>query len=90
MVDGRVAFYYTQRNGYRMPPYHRMDISATLQGKKTKKFESSWTFSIYNVYDHANAYSIVFQTDPNDPNKTQAVQYSLFKIVPSVTYNFKF
>jgi hypothetical protein len=89
-VDGRVAFYYTQRNGYRMPPYHRMDISATLQGKKKKKFESSWTFSIYNVYDHANAYSIVFQTDPNDPNKTQAVQYSLFKIVPSVTYNFKF
>jgi len=89
-VDGRVVYYYTQRNGYRMPPYHRMDVSATLQAKKTKKFESSWTFSIYNVYDRANAYSIVFQTDPNDPNKTQAVQYTLFKIVPSVTYNFKF
>ncbi|HTQ27388.1 MAG TPA: TonB-dependent receptor [Puia sp.] len=90
LVDGRVVFYYTQRNGYRMPPYHRLDLAATLQAKKTKKFESSWTFSVYNAYNRANAYSIVFQTDPSDPTRTQAVQYSLFKIVPSVTYNFKF
>jgi hypothetical protein len=89
-VNGQVYFYYTQRNGYRMPPYHRLDLAATLQGKKTKNFESSWTFSVYNAYNRANPYSIVFQTDPNDASKTQAVQYSLFKIVPSVTYNFKF
>jgi CarboxypepD_reg-like domain/TonB-dependent Receptor Plug Domain len=89
-VNGQVVFYYTQRNGYRMPPYHRLDLAATLQAKKTKKFESSWTFSVYNAYDRANAYSIVFQQDPSDASKTQAVQYSLFKIVPSVTYNFKF
>lgn len=89
-VNGQVIFYYTSRNGYRMPPYHRLDLGATLQGKKTKKFESSWTFSVYDAYDRANAYSIVFQQDPNDPSKTQAVQYSLFKIIPSITYNFKF
>jgi hypothetical protein len=89
-VNGQIAFYYTQRNGYRMPPYNRLDLGGTLQGKKTKKFESSWTFSVYNAYDRANPYSIVFQQDPNDPSKTQAVQYSLFKIVPSITYNFKF
>lgn len=89
-IDGQTAFYYTERNAYRMPAYHRMDVAATLLGKKRKKFESSWTFSVYNLYGRENAYSIVFQTDPNDPTKTQALQYSLFRWVPSVTYNFKF
>ena len=89
-VDGQTAFYYTERNGYRMPAYHRMDVAATLLGKKTKKFESSWTFSVYNLYGRENAYSIIFQNDPSDPTKTQAVQYALFRFIPSVTYNFKF
>ena len=89
-VNGITAFYYTQRNGYRMPAYHRLDFSATLQGKKKKKWEGSWTFSLYNVYGRENAYSIQFQDNPDDPTKTQAVQTSLFRWVPSVTYNFKF
>jgi hypothetical protein len=89
-VDGMTAFYYTERNAYRMPPYHRLDVGATLLKKKRKKFESSWTFSIYNVYARENPYSIVFQNDPNNENKTQALQYSLFRIIPSATYNFKF
>ena len=89
-VDGNTAFYYTERNSYRMPAYHRMDLSATLQARKTEKFESSWTFSIYNLYGRQNPYFIQFQNDPADPQKTQAIQYSLFRWVPSVTYNFKF
>jgi hypothetical protein len=89
-VDGQVVFYYTQRNAYRMPAYNRLDLAATVIAKKTKKFESSWTFSLYNAYGRENAYSIAFQQDPNDPAKTQAVQTSLFRWVPSVTYNFKF
>ena len=89
-IDGNTTFYYTERNSYRMPAYHRMDVSATLQGKKTEKFESSWTFSIYNAYGRQNPYFIQFQNDPGDPQKTQAIQYSLFRWVPSVTYNFKF
>jgi CarboxypepD_reg-like domain/TonB dependent receptor/TonB-dependent Receptor Plug Domain len=89
-VNGQIVFYYTQRNAYRMPPYHRLDLGATLLTRKTKKTERSWTFSIYNAYDRANPYFIQFQQDPNDASRTQAVQYSLFKIIPSVTYNFKF
>ncbi|MEO8819832.1 MAG: TonB-dependent receptor [Ginsengibacter sp.] len=89
-VDGRTVFYYTERNGYRMPPNNRLDLSATLEGKKTKKFESSWTFSVYNVYGRENPYFIQFQDDPQNPETTQAVQYSLFRWVPSITYNFKF
>jgi TonB dependent receptor/CarboxypepD_reg-like domain/TonB-dependent Receptor Plug Domain len=89
-VNGQVAFLYTQRNAYRMPPYNRLDVSATLQGKKGKKFDSNWNFSIYNLYGRENPYSITFEQDPSDPSKTQAVQYALFRFVPSVTYNFKF
>jgi hypothetical protein len=89
-VAGQTAFYYTERNGYRMPAYHRMDVAATLQGKKKARYESSWTFSIYNLYGRENAYSIVFQNDPADPAKTQALQYALFRFIPSVTYNFRF
>lgn len=89
-VNGQIAFLYTERNGYRMPAYHRLDIGATLQGKKMKKFDSNWNFSIYNLYGRENPYSISFQQDPGNPTKTQAVQYALFRWVPSVTYNFKF
>ena len=77
--------YFTERNGYRMPAYHRLDLGATWQGER-----SSWTFSLYNAYGRENAYSIRFQKDPNDPAKTQAVQTALFKFVPSITYNFRF
>lgn len=89
-VDGNVVPYYTERNGYRMPDYHRLDLGLTWQRKKSLRFESNWNFSIYNAYARENAYAINFQPDPNDPAKMQAVQLSLFRIVPSITYNFKF
>lgn len=89
-VNEQTAFYYTERNGYRMPAYHRLDFAATLLGKKKKRWEGSWTFSVYNVYGRQNAYSIEFEDNPDDPTRTRAVQTSLFRWVPSVTYNFKF
>jgi hypothetical protein len=88
--QGHLVSYYTGRNDYRMPAYHRMDLSATLHCKKKKKLESEWNFSIYNVYNRHNTYSINFQQDPNNPNNTEAVRTWLFGIVPAVTYNFKF
>ncbi len=89
-IGSQVYFYYTSRNGYRMPDYNRADIGLTWETKKTAKFESSWNFSIYNLYDRWNAYIITFQTNPNNAQETQAVQTSLFGIIPSVSYNFKF
>ncbi|MFA5818065.1 MAG: TonB-dependent receptor [Bacteroidales bacterium] len=89
-VAGQIVYYYTERNGYRMPEYHRLDIGATWQRKKTEKFESSWSFSLYNAYGRKNAFSITFREDPDDPLKTQAVQTTLFRWIPSFTYNFKF
>jgi hypothetical protein len=89
-INGQVTNLYTGRNEYRMPPYHRLDIGVTWQTKKTEKYETSWNFSVYNAYGRENPYSITFQQDPNDPTKTQAVQLSLFRWVPSITFNFKF
>jgi len=79
-VDGIIVPYYTERNGYRMPDYHRLDIGLTLQGKKTATYESNWNFSIYNVYGRANAYAINFQQDPNDPLKCRLFNY-LFSVL---------
>jgi CarboxypepD_reg-like domain/TonB-dependent Receptor Plug Domain len=89
-VDGQVQFLYTERNGYRMPAYHRLDLGATWERQKTEKFESSWNFSVYNAYARENAYAITFRESQTDPNKTEAVRIALFKIIPSVTWNFKF
>lgn len=89
-VNGQTVFYYTKRNSYRMPSYNRLDLSATLQGRKKSKFEGSWTFSVYNAYGRENPYFIQFRDDPENPQRTQAIQYSLFRWIPSVTYNFKF
>ena len=73
-----------------MPDYHRLDFSATYLKKISNKREHSWNFSIYNVYARRNAYAINFRQDPNNPAQMQAVRLSLFSIIPSVTYNFKF
>lgn len=89
-INDRTIFYYTKKNGYRTPAYHRMDFSATLEGKPGKKLQSSWSFGIYNLYNRKNAFSIDFRDDPDHPGNMQAVQTTLFGIIPSVTWNFKF
>jgi len=90
IVGGQTVYYYTQRNAGRMPYNMRLDLSATLEGKNKGKFQSSWNFGVYNALGRKNPYSIEFINDPNDPSKTVAEQTSLFGIIPSVTWNFKF
>ncbi|QYA27121.1 TonB-dependent receptor [Gramella sp. MT6] len=82
---------YGERNGDRLPSYHRLDLSATYEPgiKKDKKIESFWTFGLYNVYNRQNAYSISFREN-SDTGVNEAVRLSLFGIIPSITYNFKF
>jgi hypothetical protein len=90
-IGGLTTFSYSQRNGYREPSTNRLDIGATLEGKQHKKYHSSWTFSIYNVYAHRNPYTITFRDSKTVPNTTEAVETSIFSTqIPSVTWNFKF
>jgi len=83
-IDDHIANLYSERNGYRMPAYHRLDIAFTWQGNR-----SSWNFSLYNAYGQRNAYSIYFRKNENDPIKTEAVRLALFSFFPSITYNFQ-
>ncbi|OWK69974.1 TonB-dependent receptor [Pedobacter sp. AJM] len=90
IVGGQTVYYYTERNAGRMPYNMRLDLSATLEGKRRGRFQSSWNFGVYNALNRKNPYSIEFINDPNEPGKTAAEQTSLFGIIPSVTWNFKF
>lgn len=80
-----------RRNADRLPAYHRLDISATLTPEKNKNrtWQGEWVFGIYNVYGRQNAASINFRQN-RDTRRNEAVQTSIFGLVPSVTYNFKF
>lgn len=89
-LNGETVFYYSDRNADRMPDYHRLDLSATLEAKPGRKLQSSWSFGIYNVYNRQNAFLIDFREDADDPSKTEAVRTTLFGIIPSITWNFKF
>lgn len=85
-IDGRLVPYYTSRNGYRMPAYHRLDLSATWKLGE----HSNLNFSIYNAYNRMNPYAIYFRQMKSDPTKTEAMQITLFPFIPSVTYNLTF
>ena len=80
-----------RRNADRLPAYHRFDISATLTPEKNKnrKWQAEWVFGIYNLYGRQNAASINFRQN-RETLRNEAIQTSIFGIVPSVTYNFKF
>jgi len=83
---------YSKRNEYRMPDYHRLDVSLTWKPKAKKQhaWSGEWNFSVYNVYGHKNAWAINFVNDPDTAFKTKAEMTYLFTFVPSITYNFKF
>ena len=94
-IDGELVSEFGERNSFRMPDYHRLDLGATLHPnpKKNKRFKSTWNFSIYNVYSRQNPFFVYFNTEvnPDDQSVTiEARQVSIFPILPSVTWNFKF
>jgi TonB dependent receptor-like, beta-barrel/CarboxypepD_reg-like domain/TonB-dependent Receptor Plug Domain len=95
IVSGVLTQEYSKINKYRLPAYHRFDLSATLTPKQkpNKRLHTSWVFSIYNVYSRLNPYFIYFDQTGNPlmgTLKVEATQVSLFPIIPSVTWNFKF
>ncbi|PKR81658.1 hypothetical protein CW751_03790 [Brumimicrobium salinarum] len=90
-MDGYEVPYVGKRNGNRFPDYHRLDLGLTYYMKERKHFEHNISFSIYNVYNRENAFSVRFTDsfEGNTTGQTQAVQTALFKLIPSITYNFK-
>ncbi|WPP52559.1 TonB-dependent receptor [Catalinimonas niigatensis] len=106
-LDGQSVPYYDPngRNAYRMPDFHRLDLSVVLEGKKKegRRWNSSWSFSVYNAYAQKNPFVITFENvynedpdfdlngdEPVETVRPAAIKTYLFSIIPSVTYNFKF
>lgn len=91
IIDRFTVAGYGERNKYRTPNYHRLDISITLDGnlKRNKKWDGSWTFSVYNLFARKNAYSVYFRAFNNAV--PEAYKLSVIGTAfPSITYNFKF
>ena len=93
VINGNVVNEYDGRNNFRMPAYHRMDLSATYQGRKRERVSGSWVFSLYNVYSRLNPYYLFFEVDGDIEEyrlEVKAKQISLFPVIPSVTYRLSF
>jgi hypothetical protein len=90
--EGKIVPVYSGRNQYRLPDYHRLDLSLTIQGreKPDKKWQGEWNLSVYNAYGQKNTWALNFIQDETDPYKTTAQKTYLFSVIPSLTYNFKF
>lgn len=83
--------HYEGRNDFRIPDYHRMDISYTIRRNAIRKrrYQDYFTFSLYNVYGRRNAFSVFFRREEN--RAIQAYRLSVLgSVFPSVTYRFEF
>ena len=91
-IGGKVIPIYSDRNAYRYPDYHRLDLAVTFSSKEQENRRFRWdiNLSVYNVYNRHNTWSINFVQDKEDPNVTYAEKIYLFGIVPSLTFNFHF
>lgn len=89
---GEIVPVYSDRNGERMPDYHRLDLSFAIQSKKNKsrRVQIEKVISIYNVYYRKNAFAINFVQDPDNPGTTRAEMTYLLPIVPAGTINIRF
>ncbi|MBM3444958.1 MAG: TonB-dependent receptor [Bacteroidetes bacterium] len=95
LIEGVLTQQFSRINQYRLSPYHRLDLSATYAPtpKKERKWKHSWVFSLYNVYSRQNPYFLYYNQTGSafaGTLEVQAKQVSLFPVIPSVTYNFKF
>ncbi len=90
-IDNFGVAYFSHRNEYRIPDYHRLDLALVIEGshKLKKPWSGSWTISFLNVYGRRNAYSYFFASE--GLGRINTYQLSILgTVVPSITYNFKF
>ncbi|GAB3531919.1 TonB-dependent receptor [Pontibacter brevis] len=91
-LEGTINYQYGDRNSFRMQPTHRLDLSATLEGKVRERIKSSWTFSVYNVYGRRNPFLYYVDNEVSLANQNLKLQAKKISIIPfplpSVTWNF--
>jgi hypothetical protein len=85
-VSGEEVLLYTVRNGYRLPPYHRLDLGIFY----TTSGGGIWSLNIYNAYSRRNIYTVVVKDREDQSGLKEAVKVSLFPLIPSLSYTFTF
>jgi hypothetical protein len=93
IIQGNIVNQYGDVNQFRMPPYHRLDLSLTRSLMIRKKWKSELNFSVFNVYNHANPYFIYFEAVGELEDYTleiKALKVTLFPVIPSISWNFTF
>ena len=97
LIEGNLVNEYGPRNGYRLAPYHRLDFSATYspdkRDDKERFFDWDLNFSVYNLYNRKNPFFIYYDIEGDAVSgdlDISAKQVSLFPVIPSVTWNFRF
>lgn len=93
-IEQNINLFYGPRNSERLDAYHRLDLSLTYTPNpdSKKKWQSSWNFSIYNVYNRKNPFFINFETDVDFERGSTTItgsKVTIFPIIPSITYNFR-
>jgi hypothetical protein len=90
-LENTTVAYFSGRNQYRIPDYHRLDVALVIEGnhKRKKNWDNTWVFSLYNVYGRKNPYTVFFKS--SGAGIPKPYQLSIIgTILPSITYNFKF
>ncbi|MFV0346313.1 MAG: TonB-dependent receptor [Bacteroidales bacterium] len=93
--DDQVMYYYSDRNAYRLPDFHRLDMSVTFipNPRRSRSYQGSWVVSVVNVYNRKNAFTIFMDEQESDgvyTGKTEPTMMYLFPFLPTISYNFKF
>ena len=89
-IEDQPVAYFSKRNQYRIPDYHRLDLALVLEGnhRRSQKWQGTWVFSVYNVYGRKNPYTVFFKQNENEV--LQPYQLSIIgTIFPSISYNLK-
>ena len=92
VYNGAAFNFYSERNGYQIEPYHRLDLAFTYRSPKNnhRKRQSEWVYGIYNIYNRKNIYTLFTRQESFNLSSSNFNKMYLFGIVPSVTYNLKF
>ena len=93
IIQGNIVNQYGDVNMFRMPPYHRLDLSLSRKIMISKRWPSELNFSVYNVYNRANPYFIYFEADGDLETYSLEIKarvVSLFPVIPSVSWSFVF
>ncbi len=88
-MNGETMYYFGKRNSCRAPDFHRLDLSLAYSRKKGKATRT-WTFGLFNAYNRYNPFFVSFEEDDSKPSGTKTVVTSLFGIVPTVSFNYKY